>query len=128
METLVVSQSGKSYLAISLPQRPATADKLVLVYVKPDSGERPENLFCFPTRNVDKAVADVRKTADTLGIINVHQISNFANGLFDFVYTENSRGKRGVYVYCDVTRAGRSTWTWLLYHILATVRLVHRQS
>jgi hypothetical protein len=102
VETLVVSQSGKSYLAISLPHRPATDDKLVLVYVKPDSGERPENLFCFPIRNVDRAVADVRKTANTLGIINVHQISNFANGLFDFVYTENSRGKRGVYVYCDV--------------------------
>ena len=114
METLVVSQSGKSCLAVSLPQRPATADNLVLVYVKADSGERPANLFCFPVRNAETAEANVRKTGEAidaaLGYVagkpghgEVHQISHFDNGLFDFVYTENSRGRPGVYVYSDVT-------------------------
>ena len=114
MESLMVSQSGDSCLAISLPHRPATGDKLVLVYVKPDSGERPENLFCFPLRNVETAEAKVRNTGEAIdsgfgyvtgkpGHGKVHQISHFDNGLFDFVYTENSRGKPGVYVYCDVT-------------------------
>jgi hypothetical protein len=104
METLVVSQSRKSCLAIVLPRRPATTDKLVLVYVNPDSGARPEDLFCFPIRNADTAEGDVRKTAKRFGCMNIHQVSKFANGLFDFVYTDNSQGKPGVYVYCDVTR------------------------
>jgi len=115
IETLTISQSGKSCLAISLPHGPATGDRLVLVYFNPDSGARPEDVFHLPIRNADKAEAKVRKVGEEIhagfgyvagkpGHGNVHQISKLANGLYDFVYAENSRGKPGVYVYCDVWR------------------------
>lgn len=109
-EALEISQSGKSCLSISLPNRPATGDKLVLVYVSPNSDARPDDLIRFPIRNSDEAEAKVRKTGKALKLdldghpVRTDQISKFNDGLFDFVYTFNSQGNQGVYVYCDVMR------------------------
>src|ERR1019366_4304888 len=94
--TLDIRNVGKDgvFVRVKLPKNTQPNDKLVLVYVDPKGGKKPEEILIIPEGKIDEAIKETLKMWNSFGLeeVELHQPgSSFSNGTFDVVAASNSQ-------------------------------------